>query len=106
MNLKWIVFAVITSSIMFCEVTQARNAIGSVNLGGYCNSIGFSQAGLLSGVTGYRAAFDNWVCSNSTQNQKINMDKACRWQYPAYRDVVAWPLDPHDAYSWKCYQDL
>jgi hypothetical protein len=30
------------------------------------------------------------------------MTDACEWQYNQ-RDLTAWPLDPHDAFTWVCY---
>ncbi len=73
--------------------------LGGVELGGYCRSINYWGA-LLVEHNAY-----GWRCHRSTNDLRgINMDEACKWQYPAYRDRVrATYRDFNNPYSWYCF---
>jgi hypothetical protein len=80
----------------------------SVN--GYCQSLGYDRAILTEPQIGENAACDpnhcinkNWSCVDERPPAaRIDMADACEFQY-AQIDLTAWPLDPHDAFTWQCY---
>ncbi len=81
--------------------TQTEVRLGGLDLSGYCRSIGQTGANLLKPVLGPGVAFDNFICEPG--GFFIDMQAACRWQYPSAQGVVARVENPDDAASWKCY---
>lgn len=76
--------------------TQSTN-LGGINVGGYCQSIGYVN-GSLDGSTAF-----TWSCDKSDGTHVgINMDSACQWQYNR-TDVTAIMLKLSNPYSWQCY---
>jgi hypothetical protein len=77
--------------------------LGTLDLNGYCRSIGFTESKLSKPQIGPNYAYENWTCVGQDQSpQLIDMGSACEWQY-SDRPVAAFPNDQNDAYSWHCF---
>jgi hypothetical protein len=70
--------------------------IGSVDIGGYCQSIGYIGA-ILGGANAY-----GWQCyTSSGVRSSLSMSAACNWQYgPGI--TIDRMLDYFDPDSWRC----
>jgi hypothetical protein len=78
--------------------------LGSLDLNGYCRSLGYSNAVLSNPQHGPQAAYNNWTCvAANGSTTPIDLQKACEATYPE-RPILAQPTDPDDAYTWRCYQ--
>ena len=78
--------------------------LGSLDLNGYCRSLGYSNAALSNPQNGPQAAYNNWTCvAANGSTAPIDMQMACEATYPE-RPILAQPTDPDDAYTWRCYQ--
>jgi hypothetical protein len=83
---------------------EAREPLGGLDLNGYCQAYGYDGATLTRDQIGVYAAYHNWKClENGTPERFINMSSACEWQY-GISSLTGWPQDPHDAYTWSCYE--
>ncbi|MEG4225449.1 hypothetical protein QUA35_05550 [Microcoleus sp. N9_B2] len=103
--LKPQVVAVFLGTVLFSTNVQAREPIGDLNLSDYCEAQGFESSQLSRKRVGTQAAYENWFCVKGNNRKIINLESACQWQYPNYQ-VFAWPFDPDDAYSWKCFERI
>jgi hypothetical protein len=94
----------------FVSPVHARTPLGLLDLDAYCQNLGFDRAILTESQIGENAACDpnhcvdkNWSCvDGSPPAARIDMTDACEFQYDQ-TDLTAWPLDPHDAFTWQCY---
>lgn len=78
--------------------------LGSLDLNGYCRSLGYSNATLSNPQHGPQAAYNNWTCvAAGGSTTPIDLQKACEATYPE-RPILAQPTDADDAYTWRCYQ--
>ena len=99
------VIAVFLGTVLFPINVQARPPRGDLNLSDYCEAQGFERAQLSRERVGTQAAYENWFCVNGNNRKIINLESACKWQY-SNNQLFAWPLDPDDAYSWKCFERI
>jgi hypothetical protein len=102
-----IVIAVTTAQAATAEEFPTLTPLGGIpTLVEYCQSLGYDGALLQKGiVVGRGAAFNNWRCYSSNSalgTRAFDMAAACRWYYHL-NNVVAYPLDPNDAFTWVCY---
>ena len=45
---------------------------------------------------------NSWICRGNIEDEKINMDLACQWQY-SNSNAFANFSNENNAYSWSCY---
>ena len=78
-------------------------ALGGLDLMGYCRAQGFDTVIFPRGRTTHHAAVQNWACANADGTSlPVNGKKACEWQY-GLKAVQERFTDVHDAYTWVCY---
>ena len=81
----------------------AAEVLGGLDLGTYCQSLGFARFALTKPRFGPNAAYDNWRCeSESGEVHPFSFEQACKFQY-GLEAVQAHPTDPDDAFTWVCY---
>src|SRR5437870_4001754 len=81
----------------------AAEVLGGLDLGTYCQSLGFARFALTKPRFGPNAAYDNWRCeTESGEVHPFSFEQACKFQY-GLEAVQAHPTDPDDAFTWVCY---
>lgn len=76
--------------------------LGSVDLDGYCKSLGYDGAELEGPRYASYAAY-NWRCFDSARKDSIDVQGACQYEY-SRPDATAHATNVNDAYSWRCYR--
>jgi hypothetical protein len=101
---KWRGAALLVCSILLLAASGARGdyRLGSVDLNGRCQSLGYDEAVLTGPISGSEAAY-GWRCATGSTVESVDVTGACRWQYEV-PDAFALPSDVDEAYSWRCYQ--
>jgi len=91
-----------TTTTMTSSATSngARTELGSLDVDGYCQSIGAGDSSLSEPQVGPGDATNNWICTGSGAH--VDMNAACQENYPG-QSTYAQATDPDDAYSWVCY---
>jgi len=81
------------------SVSARTRVLGSLNIAGYCQSIGYATAGTNPSDA------HSWSCRTSS-NGAVPADLAavCQWQY-GLSDAYAGFTDSKNAYSWLCYEN-
>jgi hypothetical protein len=74
--------------------------VKSADFNGFCKSIGYESAAIVGGDKG-PDAFTHWKCHKGSQNDGIDVGKACQWQ-TGNPNAYARYNDPNDARSWQC----
>src|SRR5207247_2142646 len=81
----------------------AAEVLGGLDLGTYCQSLGFARFALTKPRFGPNAAYDNWRCeTESGEVHPFSFEQACKFQN-GLEAAQAHPTDPDDAFTWVCY---
>lgn len=77
--------------------------LGGINVQGYCEKNRGIWPRPAVAIRNPSDAY-SWRCNYAGANVGVDMNLACRQQYPNSRPA-AWakPLNPKDAFSWRCY---
>jgi hypothetical protein len=100
MNIRLKVAAVGAATIAVTALglgNASASSTGGLDLNSYCQAEGFYGVTL----TSTSPPVYGWRCVGSYGLYGIDMQAACRWQYPQYQ-LRAVYSDPNDPYSWYC----
>ncbi|GAA4035023.1 hypothetical protein GCM10023063_19190 [Arthrobacter methylotrophus] len=97
------VTALAAAATLFAAVPAQAAPIGGVNIAAYCARNVWSGTGAPSQAVNIDDSWDGWRCGTSYGLVQIQMNLACRQQYPTpwYR-TQPWASHGNGMYTWQC----
>ena len=89
----WLALCSVLLANAACEGSADPIELGGMNLDAYCKSTGKQNSGVKDG---------HWSCLPG--DERIDMDKACRFQFPGSASAFARQRSPDNVFSWTCYE--
>jgi hypothetical protein len=78
-------------------------SIGGISVANYCASNVSSGTGAASPATNINDSWDGWRCGTRYGLVEVDMNKACRQQYPTpWWKAQPWASHGSGMYSWQC----
>jgi hypothetical protein len=107
-----LLFVVAVAGVLVAAFTTVGRAdaptpLGGLDLGTYCQSLGYDGTIMTKPQLGPNAAYDNWRCFTGTSTaptslHPFSIEQACKFQY-RQNAIQTHPTNPDDGFTWVCY---
>lgn len=97
------VAAIAAAATMSAALPAQAASLGGIDVAKFCARNVWSGTGAASPATNINDSWDGWRCGTRAGLVEIDMNKACRQQYPTpWGKALPWASHHDGMYTWQC----